>query len=88
MSGELQSWYDNGGKEALLYYLMYEVDGDAFDPYAPAPNTTGKSEMAEASRTIAEQFVEDIIKDAEEVQPPGFLTPSSRRSCFPFRDRL
>ena len=61
---ELQSWYDNGGKEALLHHLMHEVDGDAFDPYEPTPLTAGKTEMAEAGRNPAEQFVADLIADA------------------------
>jgi hypothetical protein len=63
---KLQSWYDNGGKEALLYYFMHEVDGDAFDPYDPAPLTTGRTEMAEANQTPAERFVVDMIADASE----------------------
>jgi hypothetical protein len=61
---ELQSWYDNGGKEALLHHLMFEADGGAFDPYEPAPLTAGKTEMAEAGRNPAEQFVADLIADA------------------------
>jgi hypothetical protein len=63
---ELQAWYDNGGKEALLHHLMHEVDGRAFDPYEPAPLTAGKTEMAEAGRNPAEQFVADLIADAIE----------------------
>jgi hypothetical protein len=38
---ELQFWYDNGGKEALLYHLRHEVAAGAYDPYAPAPLTAG-----------------------------------------------
>jgi hypothetical protein len=45
---------------------MHEVDGDDFDPYAPAPLTSGKTEMAEASRNPAEQFVADLIADTIE----------------------
>ena len=63
---ELQFWYDNGGKEALFHYLMHEVDGAAFDPYAPAPLTSGKTEMAIASRNPAEEFVADLRADAIE----------------------
>ena len=40
--------------------------GGAFDPYAPAPATVGKTEMAEAGRNPAEQFVADLIADAIE----------------------
>jgi hypothetical protein len=63
---ELQAWYDNGGKEAMLYYLMYEVDGSDFDPYSPAPITSGKTQMAVASRNAAEQFVAELESDAGE----------------------
>jgi len=74
---ELQFWYDNGGKEALLYHLGFEVEAGAFDPYAPAPLTAGKTEMAKASRTPAEQFVADLQADASEnetacLKPPSF----------------
>jgi hypothetical protein len=68
---ELQNWYDTGGKEALLHYLMHEVDCSGFDPYEDAPSTTGKREMAEAGRTTAEQFVADLLQDAREDQQTG-----------------
>jgi len=67
---ELQHWYDHGGKEAMLYYLMHEVDGNAFDPYEAAPETSGKEAMAEASRSPAEQFVHDLLGDASAGDPP------------------
>jgi putative DNA primase/helicase len=70
---ELQNWYDNGGKEALLHYLMHEVDCSDFDPYEDAPLTVGKREMAEAGRTTAEQFVADLLQDASEDEAAGRL---------------
>ena len=63
---ELQAWHDNGGKEAMLYYLMYEVDGSAFDPYSPAPVTSGKTKMAEACQNPAEVFVKAMMADCAE----------------------
>jgi hypothetical protein len=61
----LQAWFDNGGKEALLHYLM-NVDVSGFDPWEPSPMFTGKVEMAKAGRTPAEQFVSDLLEDAKD----------------------
>jgi hypothetical protein len=54
----------------MLYYLMHEVDGNAFDPYEAAPETSGKEALAEASRSPAEQFVYDLLDDASAGDPP------------------
>jgi hypothetical protein len=71
----LQCWYDNGGKEAMLYYFLNEVDGAAFDIYEAAPATKGKTMMAEASMSPAERFVADLLADATEDKANGTGKP-------------
>ncbi|SFK10111.1 primase-helicase family protein [Methylocapsa palsarum] len=67
----LQNWYDRGGKEAMLFHFLHEVDGDAFAIHAPAPLTSGKTLMAEASRSPAEAFVDELIVDDAEAARQG-----------------
>ncbi|SFK03250.1 DUF5906 domain-containing protein [Methylocapsa palsarum] len=67
----LQKWYNAGGKEAMLFYFLHEVDGRTFNIYAPAPSTSGKTLMAEASRSPAETFVAELLADAAEDAAEG-----------------
>jgi hypothetical protein len=57
-------WYDNqGGKAALLHYLMCEVDLAGFRPTEPAPMTADKQEMIDLGRDPVEQLVAGMIDD-------------------------
>lgn len=60
-------WLDHGGAEALLHYLLYEVDCEEFNPAAPAPRSTAKERMIEANFTDHTAWVHQLLDTPEHV---------------------
>ncbi len=57
---EFVAWKNNGGLEALLYFLQHLNLAD-FDPKAPAPLTESKNEMIADNKTELETWVASIM---------------------------
>jgi len=59
-------WYrSREGKEALLYYLLNDVDTEGFRPHAPPPFTSAKRAMVNASMSDVDQLIQDLIADPD-----------------------
>ncbi len=79
-------WLDEeGGKEALFYYLLH-LDMTGFNPKAAAPMTTAKAQNIEDGRTEAEAWVvklhENPARTLSPHPPRKFLTSEEAAAIF------
>lgn len=58
-------WMDNGGSEAVLYFLQNEVDCSSFNPKSKAPETIVKSEMVDETTFDVENVIRDMVNNPE-----------------------
>lgn len=57
-------WMKNqGGMDAVIYYLRNEVDLSDFNPYTAPPVTEFLREIHESSKSLAEQTIESFIRE-------------------------
>lgn len=88
---EFVAWKNNGGLEALLYFLQHLNLAD-FDPKAPAPLTESKNEMIADNKTELETWVASIMSSGplnvfnREVVTSEELVDHYAQ-VFPFRSR-
>lgn len=54
-------WLKNGGYEAIMYYLMYEVDVSDFNPLK-IPATKEKAELKLRSADLATKFIFELLE--------------------------
>lgn len=78
---EFEPWLENGGFEVIRYYLENEIDlsrpivgGDPetknphrFNPGAAAPQSDARSQMIQANRDDAEEWIDELIECPESV---------------------
>lgn len=57
-------WRDNGGKEALLYFLLNLDIGD-FNSMAPAPMSSAKQEMIEDNKSDFERWLDQALDNID-----------------------
>ncbi len=66
---DVWSWYENGGKAALLYHLKHKVDLASFNPHAPAPRTSDKDHVIELGRSSVERCLLELRDGGDEGRP-------------------
>jgi len=59
-AAEFVSWRDNGGSEALLYFL-HKLNTSKFNPKAPAPMSHAKQEMIDDNKSDFEQWLDHTL---------------------------
>lgn len=59
---EFVRWRDQGGREALLYFLL-NLDISNFNPMTPAPMSSAKQEMIEDNKSDFERWFENILNN-------------------------
>jgi len=62
---KIDEWKENNGPSALFHHLLNKVDCRSFNPKSKAPETAGKAEMIQLSRSDLDAYIYSIKEDAE-----------------------
>jgi hypothetical protein len=63
---EYTSWRDNGGRAALLYFLL-NLDLSDFNGKAPAPMSSAKQEMIDDNRSDFEGWLDHLLDNIDAI---------------------
>lgn len=77
------AWAESDAGAAALYHHLLDVDMAGFDPKGWAPMTEDKREVTRATRSVLEQWIEDLRDD-----PDSCLSPAVKNRALFSPDEL